>query len=229
MEFSGPEPADYANVQALNKAFLKHLRHSVSGKALRAQLGPELSPLAAGLTALQTRRLATAPFLLFSLRELDDVYWEALLSANPTADLFTPNESPPAVTGQIVTAALGFLWQLSSRNPYAARLVSGASLSWSERLADNTLLRLLQCADGRDDLLFVRLADNSKLWRKLLVAGISSESDVRAAAHQCALQTLLTGIRTHNYHALPAAACRMPARTLQVADRPRSRAKRKKL
>ena len=35
-----------------------------------------------------------------------------------------------AAGSRLTIAALGFLWQLASRNPYAARLVSGASLTF---------------------------------------------------------------------------------------------------
>jgi hypothetical protein len=229
MNFSGPEPADFANVRSLNAAFLKHLRRPASGKSLRESLSPVLEPMMAALTDLQIRRLADAPFLLFSLRERDDVYWNRLFADDPTADLFTPERSKSDEGGQLVTAALGFLWQLSNSNPYAARVASGASLNWCERLADSTLLCVLQRTSGRRDLLTLRLADNDDLWKKLLVAGISSEREVRMAAQQCALQTMLTSAQSSDYRRLPAAACNAPAPSLQVAEGPESTRRSKKL
>ncbi len=228
MEFSGPEPADFANVRALNCAFLEHLCQPGSGKSLRCQFSPGVEPLVAGLTSLQIGRLAEAPFLLFSLHEFDDNYWSEIFSADPTADLFSPDELPSDKSRHIVAATLGFLWQLASCNPYAARISSGASLNWCEQLADCTLLHILQCCAGRTDLLVPRLVDNDDLWRKLLSAGISSEPEIRAAAQQCALQTLLTGPNGSSYHPLRAAACLLPSNSLQVAEAPASRSRRKK-
>lgn len=228
MEFSGPEPADFANVRALNSAFLELLCQPRGGKSLRCQFSPAVEPLVAGLTGLQIGRLAEAPFLLFSLREFDNNYWNGIFSSDPSGDLFTPNELPSNTTQQIIAATIGFLWQLASRNPYAARIASGASLNWCEQLADCTLLQVLQCCVGRTDLLVPRLVDNGNLWRKLLSAGISSEPEIRAAAQQSALQTLLTGSNDSSYHPLRAAACRLPANSLQVAEAPTSRSRRKK-
>jgi hypothetical protein len=218
MDFSGPEPADFTNVMALNKAFLKYLCRTDSGRNLRRMLSSEIEPLVAALTATQISRLSEAPFLLFSLREFDDACWRELFAHDPNGDLFRVEELPSDECGQIIAAALGFLWRLSSSNPYSARVVSDATLSWCERLAETTLLRLIRCSARRSDLLIPRLADNDDLWRKLLVAGISSEPLVRAAAQQCALQTLLTGAHSSNYQSLPAAACRLPVQVLQVAE-----------
>ncbi len=228
MEFRGPEPVDFANVHSLNKAFLKHLCRSNDGERLRRQLSPQLEPLVAGLTGLQIRRLAKAPFLLFSLRELDDDYWSDIFADATTGDLFTPHEQPSTESNQLVAAALAFLWQLSTRNPYAVRILSGASVSWCERMSDVTVVGLLQRTSGRGELLTLRLADNDYLWRKLLTAGISSETEVRAAAQQCALQTMLTYAQTTPYRALSAAACRVPVPSIQVAEGPRRPARRKK-
>jgi hypothetical protein len=228
MEFSGPGPADFANVQALNCAFLEHMCEPGAGKSLRCQFSPGVEPLVAGLTGLQIGRLAEAPFLLFSLREFDNDYWSGIFSAGPTGDLFTPDRLPSDKNQQIIAATLGFLWQLASRNPYAARICSGASLNWCEQLADCTLLHILQCCAGRNDLLVPRLVDNADLWRKLLSAGISSEPEIRAAGQQCALQTLLTDPNGSSYRPLRAAACRLPTNSLQVAEAPASRSRRKK-
>lgn len=229
MDFSGPEPADFANVQSLNDAFLKHLRRPAAGKQLRQGLSPALQPLLAALTDQQVRRLSKVPFLLFSLRERDDSYWSRVFADDPTGDLFAATQSLADDGGQLVAAALGFLWQLSSSNPYAARVASGASVNWCERLADSTLFCLLQRTVGRGDLLVLRLADNNNLWKKLLAAGISSERDVRLAAQQCALQTMLTTAQSSEYRPVSAAACSAASPTLQVAERPGLSPRGKKL
>jgi hypothetical protein len=65
-EFPGPSPDDYANVLALNTAFIK---------AAFDMKGP------------QRGRLAAAPFLLFSFRERDLVWWDEALLDNRQGDL----------------------------------------------------------------------------------------------------------------------------------------------
>jgi hypothetical protein len=219
MDFSGPEPADFTNVQSLNYAFLSCLRKSTSGVAIRQQFVPALRPVIEGLTDLHIRRLCATPFLLFSLRERDDAYWSFLFDDDPNGDLFKL-ATPVDEIGQIVAAGLGFMWQLARRNPYAARLVSGATLNWCEQLAECTLLGVLQRTAGRDDLLRARLADNDEFWGKLLRAGLSSEQDVRAAAHLAALHTLLTQNSADAYAPVRAAACSIPAPSLRVAEKP---------
>lgn len=229
MDFSGPGQADFANVQSLNNAFLKHVLRPVGGKHLRQSLSPILEPLMAALTDQQARRLSKVPFLLFSLRERDDMYWNRVFADDPTGDLFAATRPPSDEVGQLVSAALGFLWQLSGNNPYAARVASGASVNWCERLADRTLLCLLQRTAGRGDLLMLRFAENDHLWRKLLVAGISSEQEVRVAAQQCALQTMLTNAQSSDYRSMSAAACSTASPSLQVAEGPRPSRSNKKL
>jgi hypothetical protein len=219
MDFSGPEMADFANVQSLNQAFLFCLRKSTSGAATRQQLAPAFRPVIEGLTDMHVRRLSAAPFLLFSLRERDDAYWSFLFDDDPNGDLFM-RAQPVDEVRQIVVAGLGFLWQLVRRNPYAARLVSGATLNWCEQLAECTFLHVLQRTADRGDLLCVRLADNDEFWGKMLCAGLSSEQNVRSAAHLAALQTLLTEDSAEAYAPVRAAACSIPAPSLCVAEKP---------
>ena len=228
MEFSCPQPAVFTNVQALNKAYLQYLCGLASGRHQRRMFGIDIEPLVSALTAMQIRRLSEAPFLLFSLREDDDPFWSRLLAPGPNQDLFEPKKPLSDEGCQITNAALGFLWNLSLSNPYAARVLCGATQAWCEQLARSTLLHLIGCAARHRDILVPRLASNDILWRKLLVAGISSEVGVRTAAQQCVLQTMLIEANNTNYQALPAAACRMPDRALQVAETTRARSKRKK-
>jgi len=222
MDFSGPEPADFANVESLNHAFLLQLRGVSLGQQLRQELPQSVQIMVRGLTDLQIERLSATPFLLLSLRESDAGYWRDLCSDDRNAGLFVAVDQDTE-SGHLSAAALAFLWQLALRNPYAARLVSGASLSWCEQLADGTLLRLLQLTTGRRDLLQPRLAGNTEFWNKLLGPGLSSEQEVRRAAHLAALQVVLTGDPAIQYQPLRAAACRSLAPSRQVADRNRRR------
>ncbi len=203
MDFSGPEPADFRNVQSMNRAFLRQMRGSSSGHDLRQQMAQEVRPMIRGLTELQIERLATTPFLLLSLRERDPDYWSFLGSDAPSADLLGTKRRA-GECGQLVAASLGFLWQLARRNPYAARLVSGATLNWCEQLADCTLFRILQRTAGRSDMLRPRRAADVEFWGKLLGPGLCSDQQVRGAAQLCC-----TAVDTHRGSGGPAsfAAC----------------------
>ena len=219
MHFSTPEPADLADVQSLNAAFLHGMRADLAGHPLREQLAPSLRPLICGLTELQIVRLASAPFLLLSLREYDDDYWNLLLADEPNRDLFLPGPAAANEFCRISAAALAFLWQLARHNAYAARLVCGATLDWCERLASCSLFSVLQRTADRGDLIHPRLGHDESFWRRLLGAGLSSEHDVRNAAQLCALQVVLTESHIAARGLLPAAACRAQVPTLRVTAR----------
>jgi len=220
MDFTGPEPADLANVNSLNHAFLVQLRAPSCGRPWRQQLSAAVQLMIKGLTDLHIGRLAAAPFLLFSLRERDADYWRVLSTDDSNLDLFGAIDKD-ADHDQLTIAGLAFLWALAGRNPYAARLVSGATLSWCEQMSDCTLLRLLQLTASRGDLLLPRLAGDEGIWKKLLGPGLSSEREVRKAAHLTALQSMLTEDPAAHYRPLRAAACSTWAPALRVAERKR--------
>lgn len=201
MEYEGPTRDDLANIKALNRSFLDIVRKSpATGFGVIA---------ARRLTDSELSRLAGAPFLLFSLREHDGDYWEQVLEMEPQIDLIHLPSLPDDNVRQLQMAGLGFLWQLSRRNPYATRIVSGAAVSWCERLADLTLVSLLQVAAARNDLLSARFPNDNRLWRRLLGTGISARHKVRLTSHQCALQAMLTRRREPDYNRVSAAACTM--------------------
>lgn len=219
MDFSGPQKAEFNNVRSLNRAFLNSLRAPSEVTGLRQAFPPKLCPMVEGLTDLQARRLSEAPFLLLSLREQDDDYWSALFAGDPNGDLFAAT-SGDRRDRHLVAAALGFLWQLAQHNPYAVRLVSGATMQWCDRLANCTLLRLLKRTADRADLLRPRLSENSEFWRKLLGPGLSSEPGIRTAAHLSALQSMLTIDRAAQYRDVRAAACKIRPPAISVAEKP---------
>lgn len=220
MDFRGPEAADFANVKSLNRAFLALLRETAAGRRIRQHLPAPVQEMIRGLTDLQINRLSAVPFLLLSLRERDDSYWQLLVSDKADADLFT-NTSHDLDTRQLGTAAVAFMWQLSMRNPYAARLLSGGTLAWCEQLANCTSLRLLQRTMNSPDLLQPRLPNKVDFWKKLLGPGLSPEQNVRTAAHMAALQTMLTEDPASHYRPLRAAACNSIAPSRKVADKRR--------
>jgi len=196
-DYPGPSPDDYANVTALNTAFI------------RATLD---------LKGPQCGRLAAAPLLLFSLREHDPEWWEDALAEGRQGDLMDPGElsSPELCSLQI--AALSFLWQLGRRNPYAVRIVSGAPIAWCERMTALPLISLLNRVGARGDLMQSRLKDMPGISTRLLTDGISADKNVRRSSHLAALQTLLTHSGAGHYVRLPAAACKMPG-VMRVLDK----------
>jgi len=138
MDFQGPTLADYENVRSLNFAFLKLLQN---GWRLR-RLGHH-----------EIGRLAATPFLLFSFRERDDGFWQKVLTDDRTRDLFTLPMKATDDVGRLVSAGLGFVWQLAERNPFAARLLCGASTHWCEQITERTIFHILAVAGHRSDLL----------------------------------------------------------------------------
>ena len=210
MHFQGPDRADFANVYTLNRAFIAWQRTQTREDAPGRRLPQEIRALFAALSGEQRDRLARAPFLLMSLAENDDARWQSLFAEQRTRDLLQCVQIRDEAASRLIAAGLGFLWQLSQRNPYAARLVSGASLAWCEQLASCTLMDLFSRALEAPALLAPRLADQPCLWHKLLTAGVSHRSHLRRAARLAALQTLLTQIPVRACRPLAAAARKMP-------------------
>lgn len=201
MEYEGLTRDDLANIHALNRSFLK----AVAGSAVEA-----FGVIARRrLTDSQLLCLAGVPFLLFSLREHDTDYWQLVLADSPQFDLIDSGNPQDENIAQLQVAGLGFLWQLVRRNPYAARIVSGASVSWCERIAGLTLVSLLQSAAPRRDLLRMRFPDEETVWRRLLEDGTSPQHQTRLASHYSALQALLTRAPELRYSGVSAAACRI--------------------
>lgn len=221
MHYQGPEAADLGNVVALNSAWLNWLGATRSLQPADRGLPAAVQEKLASLQHAQRERLARAPFLLMSFREHDEARWQRLFAERRNLDLLQSLQACDDAAARIVAAGIGFIWQLAGRNPYAARLVSGASLNWCEQLAELTLVELFERIAGQGDLLMPRLADNANFWNKLLAAGMHPRRDVRAAARACALQTVLTVNTGVPYRRLRAAACRTPVPTMKVADRRR--------
>lgn len=196
-EYPGPNPDDYANVLALNTAFIK---------AAFEMKGP------------QRGRLAAAPFLLFSFRERDMDWWDEALVENLQEDLMAAPELDNPQLQRIQIAALSFLWHLARRNPYATRIITGANVSWCEKITALPLVTLLDRIGARGDVMQSRLDNSNRFGGRLLGDGTSSRRTVRRSSQLVALQSLLTQATFDNYTRLPAAACAMP-RPMRVQDK----------
>lgn len=214
MDYQGPTPANYENLHALNAAFLELAQHN-GGRYLDG-LSPELQRRLQRLRRREIGWLAATPFLLFSFRERDDSLWHKLLSDEQSRDLFTVPLRPTDDVGRLISAGLGFVWQLANHNPFAARLLCGASTHWCEQITEQTFFHILAAAGGRSDILVLRARRDTELWKKLLVDGLSQEAESRAAAHISALQYILT--RQPTSAAWQAAACASRNPALKVAE-----------
>ncbi len=211
MRYPGPTTDDLANVHALNRHYLNAVR-SPGGIGLTV-------PGVRRLTPAQCTRLAETPFLLFSFRERDAELWRNVLGDGPQLELVPAADPPSETLRELCTAGLSFLWQLSRRNAYAARVVSGAPVSFCERLATSTLIDLLRRTAHRGDLLVPRYADEQAVWRQLLAGGASATRKIQTMSHQSALQRLLTVAELAQHAKLPAAASRFPASNSRSSDR----------
>lgn len=217
MDFPGPEPADFVQVEALNRAFLDYL--AGPGRRLSGGLPSALSAALAGIDAAARIRIAKCPFFLFSLGQNESRLWSPLFAGEPRPDLVDALGRPPAAEARIVSATLALLWRYAVHNPYAARVLSGAGNDWCERIADCALVDLIEYAAGRGGLLRLRRSGNSVFWRRLLVTGACEDQEMRQAAQVWALQSILTRPTGSVALRLPAAACSMPPPAMQVADR----------
>jgi hypothetical protein len=218
VEFTGPGATDFENVHSLNRAYLRLLKHDPGLQSCLAGLPPRLAGALASLADGDAERLASAPFLLLSFRERDDDFWEAIFAEGAHRDLFAASEPPSDDLGRLISAGLGFVWQLARQNAYAARLICGASLHWCEQLTELTFLHVLATAGARADVLTLRCGDDAALWAKLLASGVSREKQVRRAAHISALQSVLTRSSMPDRRKRAAAACAVRTPTLRVAD-----------
>lgn len=190
MGFTGPETGDYENVVALNREWLKLLQSDASAKcgleSLPRQLRDRLTTLSQG----EIQCLASTPFLLFSFRENDNVYWSRILHQGHEQDLFAVRVSADVDT--LVSAAMGFAWQLAQRNPFLLRLFCGASIYWCECIGETNVIDLLQRVRRFGDVPIVRCGFRPELWQLLLHGGTSHRSLCSHAAQITALQTVLT-------------------------------------
>jgi hypothetical protein len=214
MQYQCPGPAELANVFVLNSAFIAWQLSMSREPGREARMGPGIPARLAALDGVKRERLARTPFLLMSLAEDDELRWQSLFSEQTTRDLLQCIQLRDEAASRITAAGLGFLWQLAQRNPYAARLVSGASLDWCEQLSACTLMDLIARALEDHTLLAPRMSDRPEFWDRLLTAGVSNRRQVRVAARVATLQTVLIQRPLRTHQPLSAAACKMsPART----------------
>lgn len=220
MRYDGPNRTDLANVFTLNRAFIAWQRAMPAEARGAGDLPPEARARFAALTGEQRERLSRTPFLLMSFAEDDESRWQSLFAEQRTRDLLHCVQMRDEAASRLIAAGLGFLWQLALHNPYAVRLVSGASLNWCEQLAACTLMDLFARALEDQTLLAPRMGRRAELWHKLLTAGVSNRRPLRRAARMAALQTVLTQGTERAYRPLAAAACKMSPARIRRSGKP---------
>ena len=190
MEYEGLTRDHLANVEALNRGWLRCWRDSDAP--------------AGNLTNRLRDRAATAPFLLFSFREQDDDLWNRLLEKPRQPDLLDKPLRLDDELHAVQSNGLAFIWALAWRNPYAARIISGAPAGWCEKITSVTLMRVLESASGRS-LIRPRLETTSMMHKGFAQIG--------------AFQSMLTAAQPVSAGRMKAAACRMPETVRQLADK----------
>ncbi|MEM9171069.1 MAG: hypothetical protein AAGA84_00035 [Pseudomonadota bacterium] len=170
-----------AQVQSLNQAFIGELY--AAAQAQRVAVEPTL------ITALSTARherhssLRQCPFLLFRI-EIGHC------GVNEPSGVWLGAHHDSTAT--LICAALTFIWQLAKTDIAAARLVSGAPISWIEDLAQRQLAELVGFAKASH--LRPRLIDVPGYWHDLLRrSGISALQ--RASLGAAGLQMCLSRSR----------------------------------
>lgn len=191
MEFAAPQNMDFEDIFELNVSFLRLLQHrSVARRLLRGPAERIIADLGS-LHERQIQRLARCPFLLCCCREDDIEFWLSMLAVQPHADLFGEDPGVSPGESQLVAAALGFAWQLVRRNPYAARIVCGASTAWCDEIAAQPLIRLVNIAARMPDVLSLRFSTDGAFWRRLMTHGLHRDPATRRAARITSLHTIL--------------------------------------
>lgn len=218
MLYEGPQVTDMDNVRALNETFLALLRRSSHAQQHLRGLQQDLARRLVSLTPRQAERLAEAPFLLFSFRERDEQFWRTVFELDPNQDLFSIPDARQEDVSRLIAAGLGFIWQLARQNPYVLRLLCGATVHWCEQISERTLIQILNFATENRQLLVLRMATRSEIWRKLLYSGVHPLREVRRAVHISVLQSVLTEVDRNSAGIWASAACRTMAPTLKVAD-----------
>jgi hypothetical protein len=214
MAFDGPQKADFGNIVPLNQEFLELLRKEKSLRRCIAELPESQRHRLVTLDRVEAHHLAQTPFLLFSFREHDDVYWERILTEPVSPGLFQGRVSDDVRT--LMSSALGVIWHLAQRDPFTLRLFSGAPLAWCETIADLALHRLLDAVCRSGDLPVLRFGDHREMWRALLDGGISGRVPTRMAAQLSGLQIVLS--RSQQSRQLARAARSLRTTAFRVAD-----------
>lgn len=213
MDYEGVDADTINNGRALNSAFIQHVLSAGEQAGFAGGLDERLL----GLDPVQQRRLATVPFLLYTLDPLEPATWRA---GTATEDLFATAAGDPE--WRLVTATLALMWSLARANRYAARFLFGVPVARCDAIAALPLMAVIDSARQSATGVVPRMAGNPAFWRKLVVSASDPRQHVRRAARQSALQCVLTVATASDAPPLASAACRRrpPAQVSVVPSAP---------
>ena len=109
MPYRGPQVVDLQEISALNLAFIRLLADASEASTLLTEIPASVADRLASLTKKERASVAAVPFLVFSLRERDDDYWEQLCAETVNLDLLADSAAVSAGRARFVSAALGFM------------------------------------------------------------------------------------------------------------------------
>lgn len=213
MDYEGVNADTIDNGRALNTAFIQFILASAGADATDDPLRKRLLTLDPG----ERSRLASVPFLLYTLEPLEPGAWRPGIA---TDDLFSPGEG--GAEWRLVTATLALLWSLARANRYAARFLYGVPVARCDAIAALPLMGVIDAARRSATGVVQRLPRNDAFWRKLFVSATDSRARVRRAARQSALQCVLTVADSTEPLPLATAACRRrtAARAITAVSEP---------
>ncbi|MEM1173565.1 MAG: hypothetical protein AAGA33_02785 [Pseudomonadota bacterium] len=207
MPYHCPQPADIADVRALNREFLADLlsRHHRGVQDLDRASDDALT------------RLADVPFLVYELKAPDPGFWDRTFTG--ASDLLdSAGQGDARDVGQ-VASTLGFLWHLSRRDVHAARLFAGSSTDWCQGLAETPLVQVIHRALGAGIRPCLRLHDEDIRWRAMVQAASASDKARQIVAVMRVFQALLVEEETVAVVATAACRSRSPLRRFAVRDK----------
>jgi hypothetical protein len=204
MDYEGVNADTIDNGRALNSAFIQFILATAGGESLDDRLRERL----VALEPAERARLASVPFLLYTLEPLEPGVWRP---GTATEDLFAPGTGGPE--WRLVTATLALLWSLARANRYAARFLYGVPVARCDAIAALPLMGVIDAARRSATGVVQRMPRNEAFWRKLFVSATDPRPRVRRAARQSALQCVLTVAQSPEPLPLATAACRRRSAT----------------
>lgn len=211
MRYAGIEESALEDVRRLNARFLAAMstRPSVAIGGLSKTVDADTLNWFTGATSRELSHIAATPFFLY---RLDDIGTDP--SAAVTPELFGRSNEPE---NEALLLGLSFAWQLSRRDLFSVRVLTGASTDWCAWLADVPFSSLAEVVRSNSGPLTPNLIDAAFFWPGLLEAVRNGNARHVTAVQSAGLQHLLR--RQSSERALPVAARKLDTPERRVADK----------
>lgn len=162
-----------ARIHALNLDYLELLAAELATIGCAAQLQhfpPKLHLRFAELSAAERKRIASAPYALYSLCFEDVRFWQAACEETVAPiDARYASVASSWLQGPFCEIALIQAWQVAVINPLAARVVYAMAGPVSQLLARTPLWQIKRIASDYPALLLPRWPGNRSFWPDLLL------------------------------------------------------------